>query len=209
MPANGSLINPSYEFSWLWLILALGPLMFFSLQLNRLLFLFIPPDPHWLKSIDDWLNMDPIWLQLILYAVLPAIFEEFLFRGMLYPGFERRFGFWIAASLSAGLFAVVHLNPWQLIIAFVLGLYFAFLVKVTKSLLLPMIIHFLNNSIVLILQNLSLQALPSPEMETPGRLDTIGNTDWMLFIEISGSVFVAITLFSVCLGLYFRDSKTQ
>jgi hypothetical protein len=29
MPANGSLINPSYEFSWLWLILALGPLMFF------------------------------------------------------------------------------------------------------------------------------------------------------------------------------------
>ena len=84
-------------------------------------------------------------INLLYLAVLPALVEEFVFRGLIYHGL-RGLGVWKAALLSALMFALLHLNVNQFAYAFVLGIIFAFIVEITGSLYSSMILHFLINS---------------------------------------------------------------
>lgn len=80
----------------------------------------------------------------ICLAVIPAIFEELLFRKMLI-NYTRKIGTGFAIIASSLIFALVHLNMGQAIFAFVLGLIFAIIYTKTGSIKTTMMIHFLNN----------------------------------------------------------------
>ena len=56
-----------------------------------------------------------------------------------------------AISISAAFFAVIHLNPWQAIPAFVLGLLFGLVYYKTGSLKLTMLMHCVNNTMAALL----------------------------------------------------------
>jgi membrane protease YdiL (CAAX protease family) len=49
--------------------------------------------------------------------------------------------------VSAAFFAVLHMNPWQAIPAFLLGLLFGYLYYKTGSLKLTMLMHCVNNTL--------------------------------------------------------------
>ncbi len=51
--------------------------------------------------------------------------------------------------ISAVFFAVIHLNPWQAIPAFLLGCLFGYVYYRTGSLKLTMLMHFANNTFAL------------------------------------------------------------
>ena len=51
-----------------------------------------------------------------------------------------------AICVSAAFFAVLHLNPWQAIPAFILGLLFGYVYYRTGSLKLTMLMHCVNNT---------------------------------------------------------------
>ncbi len=80
----------------------------------------------------------------LLMAVLPAFVEEFVFRGMVF-GTYKRSKMLPAALLSGFLFGCMHLNFNQFLYAFVLGVYMAFLVEATGSILSAMLAHFTVN----------------------------------------------------------------
>lgn len=80
----------------------------------------------------------------LLMAVLPAFAEEFVFRGVLF-GTYKRSKMLPAALLSGFLFGCMHLNLNQFLYAFVLGVYMAFLVEATGSILSAMLAHFTVN----------------------------------------------------------------
>ena len=79
-------------------------------------------------------------LYFILLAVLPPIFEEIAFRGILMQSL-RRFGDSFALLVSALLFGLFHLNMIQAPYAFLLGLWFGYLVLRTGSLRISMVLH--------------------------------------------------------------------
>ena len=79
-------------------------------------------------------------LYFILLAVLPPIFEEIAFRGILMQSL-RRFGDGFALLVSALLFGLFHLNMIQTPYAFLLGLWFGYLVLRTGSLWISMVLH--------------------------------------------------------------------
>lgn len=79
-------------------------------------------------------------LYFILLAVLPPIFEEIAFRGILMQSL-RRFGDTFALLISALLFGLFHLNMIQAPYAFLLGLWFGYLVLRTGSLRISMVLH--------------------------------------------------------------------
>lgn len=81
---------------------------------------------------------------LLSIAVIPAIVEECLCRGVFY-GSARSAGVLKAAVASAVIFALIHRNFNQFSYALVLGLIFALLVEVTGSLFSSMIVHFVVN----------------------------------------------------------------
>lgn len=87
---------------------------------------------------------------LILVALLPAIAEEYVFRGCVVRAFARK-GYVFAVFMSALLFAIMHGSPLQLVHQFLIGVVCAVLFFATRSLWPPIILHFLNNAIALVL----------------------------------------------------------
>ena len=87
-------------------------------------------------------------LNLFVLALLPAICEELVFRGMIFNGLRKEFGDWLAVFVSAVLFALMHASLEQLVYPLLLGMVFGWLVLRTKTVLSSMIVHFLNNAIV-------------------------------------------------------------
>jgi hypothetical protein len=82
-------------------------------------------------------------------AVLAApLFEEFIFRGVLFGGFRRSFGALAAAAASAAVFAIVH-PAIACAPVFVLGFAAALLYERERSLLAPMAAHMTYNALVI------------------------------------------------------------
>lgn len=91
---------------------------------------------------------------IIIFAmVLFAPFlEEIVFRRIIFGGLYTKTNFWIAAFVSAVVFAAVHGELQHILMYFLPGLAFAFVYYKTKRLLTPMISHFIMNSFVTVVQ---------------------------------------------------------
>lgn len=79
-------------------------------------------------------------------AVMPALFEEFAFRGVVMQPL-RKYGDWFAILMSAFCFAIVHANMVQIPFAFIAGVSLGYFCIKTKSIWTSVTIHFLNNLI--------------------------------------------------------------
>ena len=88
-------------------------------------------------------------LGLVGIALLPAIGEEFLFRGVVY-GSIRRKGTVYAVFLTALLFALLRGSPVQFIHQFLIGCIMAFLVYQTECLWTSVLFHFVNNAVIIL-----------------------------------------------------------
>ena len=94
-------------------------------------------------------------------AVLPALFEEIVFRGILLDGLKS-FGKWGAALICGALFAIYHQNPAQTIYQFCCGVAFALVALRAGSILPTVLSHFLNNAFILILTKCGVEEFVSP-----------------------------------------------
>lgn len=77
-------------------------------------------------------------------CVMPAVFEEVLFRGVIYNHF-RQYGTKAAIIISALLFSVMHLDFSNTFGTFLLGIICGIMVKHTNRIIYPMITHFFMN----------------------------------------------------------------
>lgn len=90
-------------------------------------------------------NIPELLLVVLVVAVVPAVSEEVMFRGFIQRSFELKIKPFIAALLTAIFFSLYHFNPYGLIPLAVLGFYFGFAAYTSKTLLIPVLLHFLNN----------------------------------------------------------------
>ena len=92
-------------------------------------------------------TLSVLLLNIMIMALLPALFEELLFRGTLQPFFTRWFGNkHIAIIVTAFIFSAIHFQFFGFIPRFLLGIYLGYLLVWGKSLWLPIIAHFLHNA---------------------------------------------------------------
>ena len=96
----------------------------------------------------------PFWSSFLVVAIFAPIFEEWLCRGMVLRGLLTKMKPVWAIVVSALFFAVIHANPWQALHAFLIGLVMGYVYYKTGSLILTMIIHFVNNGSAVILSNI-------------------------------------------------------
>jgi membrane protease YdiL (CAAX protease family) len=87
----------------------------------------------------------------IVVSVVPALCEETMFRGFIQKSFEFKLKPFWAALITAVFFGIYHFNPYGLIPLIGLGLYFGFAAYTSNSIFIPMILHFLNNFVAVIL----------------------------------------------------------
>lgn len=84
-------------------------------------------------------------LIVLVVAVVPAFSEEAMFRGLVQRSFEMKMKPFYAALITAIFFGANHFNPYGLIPLIILGLYFGFAAYMSGSIIIPIILHFLNN----------------------------------------------------------------
>ncbi len=82
---------------------------------------------------------------LLYIAIVPALAEEFWFRGIFYHGY-RPAGVGKAILVSGLCFGLLHMNLNQFCYAFVLGMIFALLVEATGSVFCSILAHFIINA---------------------------------------------------------------
>ncbi len=87
----------------------------------------------------------PFWSTFLLAAIFAPIFEEWLCRGMVLRGLLTKMKPGWAIVISALFFALIHMNPWQALNAFIIGVVMGYIYYKTGSLWLTMLIHFVNN----------------------------------------------------------------
>jgi len=91
------------------------------------------------------------FLQVLLVAVLPALCEEFLHRGLLLQG-TKHIGFTRAIIISSICFGLIHFNINQVAYAIVIGLIMGYASVVAKNIWVAVIIHFTNNFVAVYLE---------------------------------------------------------
>lgn len=111
--------------------------------INRLL----PMSQFLVDLFNDTANSEYFVISIITLIVIPVIFEELMFRGFILKGLIKNYSPKTAIIVSALLFGLIHLNPWQFVTAFLLGLIFAWIALKTKSIIFPMLGHLINNLI--------------------------------------------------------------
>lgn len=119
---------------------------FIADSLNTLL----PPAPEWFEQAMEVLLEGPVWITLLSVSVFAPIFEEWLCRGLVLRGLLQKTKPGVAICVSAAFFAILHMNPWQALPAFILGLLFGYVYYKTGSLKLTMLMHCVNNTMAVI-----------------------------------------------------------
>lgn len=84
-------------------------------------------------------------------ALIPAVAEEIMFKGLIFTSLKKRHSQITAVIIASLLFAATHLNIYQFIPHFLFSLFTFWVYLRTGSLILPMIIHFINNFFAFVL----------------------------------------------------------
>ncbi len=111
----------------------------------------LPAPPWFFELFNRVFESDYGWVGAFLkVAIIAPIVEELIFRGMILNGFRRNYNGFVAVFMSALLFSLFHLNPWQMPSTFVLGLLVGWLILRTNNIFVAIIGHSINNAWVLI-----------------------------------------------------------
>ena len=97
----------------------------------------------------------PFWSSFLVTAIFAPVFEEWLCRGMVLRGLLAKVKPGWAIVISALFFALIHMNPWQALNAFIIGLIMGYIYYRSGSLWLTMLIHFVNNGFAVIMTQFS------------------------------------------------------
>ncbi len=114
------------------------------------------------EMTNTMLDMPTPWalfFNLVVMAVIPAISEEFAFRGVLQVQIARatrnvHLGVW----LTAIFFSFIHLQFYGFLPRVLLGAFFGYLVVHTGSIWTAVIAHFVNNAVVVIANYIAQQS---------------------------------------------------
>lgn len=136
----------------------------------------LPPKPGWLEELMGSMTGGRIWVDFLCVSIMAPLFEEWLCRGVILRGLLHKMKPVWAIVISAAFFAVIHMNPWQAIPAFMLGCLFGWVYYRTGSLKLTMLMHFTNNTMALVASH-----IPAWE-EAENWVDILGGMYWPYFV---------------------------
>lgn len=131
------------------------------------------------------------WVGILVIAVAGPILEELLFRGAVEKLLLQQYAPGKAILFSALIFGVFHLNPAQIVPAFLMGLMLGWVYYKTASLIPCIVVHIFNNSLSVYLM-----------IHFPG----VKEVDQL----VSGSTYWAVTFVAIGLlaGTYYLLKRT-
>ena len=178
---------------------------------------FLEPLEQWMKTSEEsaarlteqFLNVSTcggLIINILLMALLPAVAEELTFRGVLQRLIQTQTNeainregkrVHLAIWCSAILFSAIHMPFYGFLPRTLMGALFGYALVWTGSLWIPILMHFTNNAMAVILYFLAIRS--GWDMD---KVDTIGTNDTLWL----GVVSLVLTI----IGIYaFRRSTTM
>jgi len=136
--------NVSSKF-WIAATVFMFGFIILSSEINNVLEYFLPMPGFLQEVFETMLDNKYIIIPVLFVGVGPAFIEEMLFRGIILNGFKENYSHKKAMIVSSLLFGIVHLNPWQFVTAFIMGMVSAWVCLKIKSLTLSIYMHLFNN----------------------------------------------------------------
>jgi membrane protease YdiL (CAAX protease family) len=137
--------NSVSPFLWVAVVVFMIGFVIVSSELDNILNYVLPMPDMFRDLFTTLMAEQAIVLAIIVMGVIPALTEELFFRGLVLDGLIKNHSNRRAIIISALLFGLVHLNPWQFLGGFVIGLFSAWICIKTNSIWLSIYIHFFNN----------------------------------------------------------------
>ena len=168
--------------------------------------------PEFLSGVEEWMRNSEeqakiitkkflvmetpfdLFVNLILIAVIPAVGEELLFRGVIQRIFSNmtKNVHW-GIIITAFLFAALHMQFFGLLPRMAMGMLFGYLLVWTKNLWVPILAHLINNGMAVCMSYFIYKG------KLPEDIENIGGSE--IGIWISGFISMIIISF-LLINLY-------
>lgn len=146
------------------------------------------------QVFERFLNVSGIGallVNILVIAIIPAIGEELLFRGVLQKIFIRwTNNIFLGVLITSLVFAVLHFQFLSVLPRFILGMILGYIFVWTRSLWMPVIAHFVNNALAVVYFHLmynnkigeGIENVGKPENEPVYAMLSIGIVLVLLFV---------------------------
>ena len=146
-------------------------------------------------------NVSGLIINLIMIAGLAAFGEELLFRSLLQPFLIKSCkNIHIGIFITSVIFSLVHFEFYGFLPRLVLGLLLGYMFYYSRSIWVPMIMHFVNNGTVVVIYFLNNKGITNIDVETFGQAK---------LLPLILSIAVMIGLFYVVIRCYNKNVKTE
>lgn len=181
--------------------------------------------PASLQAIEQWMrNMEEIAndatllllqgegaystiMALVVMAFIPAVGEEFLFRGCLQKGLQNKIGsVHLAVGIAAFVFSFIHFQFYGFIPRFILGIALGYFYVYGKSLWIPIWAHFLNNATAVLSYKWVYQETAATNLSTMGAPTDLETNMLIALAAVSALLYVG------CMSIFVvvaRNRQTQ
>jgi membrane protease YdiL (CAAX protease family) len=107
--------------------------------------------PAAMKSLNGVFGRFPLPLTVLAVSIGPGVVEELWCRAFLGRGLSARYGLLWGVALTSAFFALMHIDPSQLLVIALMGAYLHFVYVATRSIWTPILLHALNNGVSILL----------------------------------------------------------
>ena len=131
-----------------------------------------------------------VWV-IVVIALIPAIAEEFLFRGLVQRNMEKNTTPMRAAVITGIIFGAYHLNPFSFVPLASLGMYLGFVAMRARSLWASVATHFFNNAYGCIMLYYNMDE----DIVGAGTAEKMSSGELLLVFWFFGIIFIISTLY--------------
>jgi len=103
------------------------------------------------KFLTRFNSASRFWVGVVVIALVPAIAEELVFRGVIQKNLVRWFSPHVGVWLGAAIFSAIHFQFFGFVPRFVLGLVLGYLYLWSGNILVSMAAHFTQNAFQLLI----------------------------------------------------------
>ena len=170
--------------------------------------------PEFMSSVEIWMqdsekqanqvteaflstsSLITVFSNIVMIAILPALGEELLFRGIVQQLIKRIAGNAHAAIwISAAIFSALHMQFFGFLPRMVLGAMFGYMLEWSGTLWLPIIAHFVNNATAVIAYYLMQKGLIGNGIDKTGT-----SSDGSSYLVLVSIIFLFVFFRALYLG---------
>lgn len=185
-------------------ILLWGGTLLVVMMLTMVLMCFFPEQMmSTSQGLSEAFRVMSLPVQIVVVALLPAICEEAVHRGVILNSFRPIRNKWIAIIGVGILFGINHLDIWRLVPTAVLGIALSYVVYETDNMFYSIIYHFINNAFSAIVSSAaSVAEVGEMSASVDVSLELFSQPDYRMMIIGTYMMFASVTPYLIYTAAY-------